>query len=110
MIENNSSSITAMTTMIELSNEDTLLCPNCKGDYLHQLSAQVYFVDAEDSDKGNAFEISKDCVSSVPMRNNPSSRRDGIRIAFNCENRDAFPSLIIVQHKGQTIVSWESNG
>jgi hypothetical protein len=96
--------------MIELNSEGTLLCPNCEGEYLHQLSAQVYFVDAEDSDKGNAFEISKSCVRSVSMRHNPSARRDGIRIIFHCECCSASPSLTVVQHKGQTIMSWESNG
>jgi len=96
--------------MIELQDESTLLCPNCKGNYLHQLSAEVYFVEAEDSDKGNAFEISKRHVRSVPMMNNPSSRRDGIRVVFRCEFCEASPSLTIVQHKGQTFMSWESNG
>lgn len=96
--------------MIELDSNGTLLCPSCKGDYLHQFSAEVYFVDSEDSERGNAFEISKSCVRSVPMNNNPSARRDGIRIIFHCETCSASPSLTIVQHKGQTITSWESAG
>jgi len=98
-------------TMIQLDDDErTLLCPNCGGNYLHQLSAEVYFVDREDSDTGNAFEISKSYVRSVPMINNPSSRRDGIRIVFECEFCDAAPSLTIVQHKGQTFASWELEG
>lgn len=96
--------------MIELENGNTLVCPNCQGDYLHQFSAEVYFVDAEDSETGNAFQISQSQLHSVPMSNNPSSRRDGIRILFHCESCSASPSLTIVQHKGQTIMSWESNG
>jgi hypothetical protein len=37
---------------------------------------------------------------------NPSERRQGLAIAFSCEDCDAKLELTIAQHKGNTIVEW----
>ena len=44
---------------------------------------------------------------TTSQHGNPSMRRDGIRIAFVCENCTTLPELIIVQHKDATQLQWE---
>lgn len=44
---------------------------------------------------------------TTSQHGNPSLRRDGIRIAFACENCTTLPDLTIVQHKGATQLQWE---
>lgn len=83
-----------------------LLCPVCSENTgLHQQSAEVFFRE-DGADTGVSLKISEKGFQPTPMGENPSPRRDGIRINFCCEC-GARSSLAIVQHKGQTIVAWE---
>lgn len=85
----------------------TLQCPNCGGHYLHQVCAEV-FDRREDATVGHHVTVSSHGVLTDHSQvNNPSARRDGIRIGFDCETCVAKPVLTIVQHKGNTIVAWE---
>jgi hypothetical protein len=38
---------------------------------------------------------------------NPSARRHGIRIEFECEDCGHASQLTLAQHKGETLVAWE---
>ncbi len=86
----------------------TLFCPSCGGNYLHHNHIDTYFRHKEDSAVGLAV-TSESQFTTVEngQIGNPSPRRDGIRIKFWCENCDATPSMVIVQHKGSTYVGFE---
>jgi hypothetical protein len=91
-----------------LSAFDVLLCPSCGENNLHQTSASVYFRDKEDSNEGNFVHLNNKYIEKIDNRLNPSDRRDGILIAFECEHCEADPHLTIVQHKGATYIEWLS--
>ena len=88
----------------------TLICPICKGDYLHHRDVTV-FNRHEDSSLVYETEIgertSVKCVKSDTSRN-PSSRRDGIAISFICEECPSKLEMTIAQHKGQTHIEWKN--
>ncbi len=98
--------------------DDFLVCPNCDGMNLHQISTEVYFrgEDAVRGIKTTAFrfvsegrvESGVEASTGASQENNPSPRRDGIAIRFECEGCDAEPVLLIKQHKGLTELRWES--
>jgi hypothetical protein len=81
-------------------------CPACGHDYTHQTRIEVHCRQDDASDApgqrvivdGVKVHIDRD------MTNNPSYRRDGIRIYFWCElcGSDRPFSVTIVQHKGRT--------
>lgn len=99
---------------------DTLQCPRCGGNYLHQDNITV-FHRSEDDDlttviAQNGEEVQ---VTKFPSADtcNPSSRRHGLLLEFNCEQchydyGDASPEetkpfrLAISQHKGFTFMEW----
>lgn len=85
-----------------------LNCPNCTSNNLHQVSASVFFRDAEDSDTGKFFRIDSTKAEKTFGDKNPSSRRDGLLIEFECEQCDADPILAVYQHKGFTFIGWHS--
>jgi hypothetical protein len=93
--------------MKELQTRDTWLhCPNCKGDYLHQVEVIAYWC-AEDEKTGLKAVSSMDrCFVETSMKGNPSARRQGLTIRFECEACSAEPLLAITQHKGQTEIGW----
>jgi hypothetical protein len=99
-----------------------LLCPGCGGSNLHHADVLV-FDRAEDADEVKRITVehgadeagypalgsAKVSMSLVPNDSNsgnPSSRRNGITIAFMCENCSAASVLEIAQHKGATLVGW----
>jgi hypothetical protein len=85
-----------------------LVCPNCGDEYLHHHSIKVYCRDKEGVEAGLMTEIS--CGATTITRNmdgNPSKRRDGIVITFECETCDHKSNMLIVQHEGQTFFSME---
>ena len=98
-----------------------ICCPACGFDYLHHYKVETYFRDTEDSNNGLMVtaksaskryeEVSKPAEGSVnaraPMINNPSDRRDGIRIWLWCEGCEVRSALILIQHKGQTFMLWD---
>jgi hypothetical protein len=105
----------------EFTNESTddlvLKCPLCGMEFLHQTAVEV-FQRGEDEVLGTHVVVSQHeaVVIDRKMVNNPSSRRQGLRIRFECEScHMADPTdhdlnaifLCIVQHKGWTQVFWE---
>ncbi len=93
--------------------DETLRCPRCGMNYLHQGEVEV-FVRHEEDGLSTAVLIDKHGAPKVgqPERN-PSGRRDGLRISFTCEcchdeNSSLKPwSLAIYQHKGVTMLVWD---
>jgi rubredoxin len=96
--------------------ENNLQCPSCGFNCLHH--REVLISDrTEDSEdvktvwvggigdwNSDSLQI-KYCDTSI-SKYNPSPRRGGIVIEFNCEGCSAQPILGIYQHKGSTLVEW----
>lgn len=89
---------------------NTLCCPHCGGNYLHQHTTLVYDR-REDDPRVRRTIVASGAVSSTDIDNresgNPSDRRQGLSIFFECEfcRRDDL-KLHIYQHKGNTFVEW----
>jgi len=92
-----------------------LYCPVCQGPNIHQGRVAV-FQRGEDGVKTFQTIVSGEkadvAVVDSSQCANPSSRRQGLRIEFDCENchsrePNTFIALTISQHKGFTELSWE---
>lgn len=90
---------------------DTLIlnCPRCgdDADYLHHGNPLVY-------ERPHDFHGPSVCRSvtgevAIAAEGNPSGRRGGIRIPFECEACGEGLSLCLAQHKGQTFIWWETD-
>lgn len=96
---------------IELDSS-ALVCPSCKHSSLHQKKVFVFWRDQEDSINGkfvsSSLEKSVTDTYCAGIHRNPSPRRDGMTIDFDCEICDAEPRLKIYQHKGSTYIEWHS--
>ena len=96
--------------------DNWLRCPSCGYENLHH--REVCISDrGEDSETGKSVWIGGigDCNSNSLeikyaetslMKYNPSPRRGGIVIEFDCECCNALPVLGIYQHKGSTCIEW----
>jgi len=83
-----------------------LECPRCGGNYMHQGEVDIYFR-AEDAATGNHVCINPDSTTiDTNVIGNPSTRRHGMTIDFECENCPEKLCLAVVQHKGQTFIYW----
>jgi hypothetical protein len=88
-----------------------MLCPVCKDPHTCHERVEV-FNRQEDADTGTHVTIVGSSVKvDKDVRDNPSRRRDGVRIYFTCEhchheiNIDSPPmfQLLLIQHKGNTL-------
>ncbi len=87
--------------------DDILRCPTCGNNYLHHTKVDVFERDMEDCQTGiHANIIGANILIDRYMIDNPSSRRDGIRVLFKCENCEREPMLLISQHKGNTYITF----
>lgn len=83
-------------------------CPACKEGWLHQKEVVVYFR-GEDEAHGISVTVSDGGVSASSngsQENNPSFRRDGLGVEFECETCHEKPVFQMVQHKGNTYLGW----
>jgi hypothetical protein len=105
----------AMKSQVRVDNYGTnlsnLLCPQCNEGYLHQGMVEVYNRQ-EDAEQVRATIVDGSDVLSHTLpnekSNNPSSRRTGVIIHFECEHCDDTDlKLRIAQHKGITLMDWE---
>lgn len=89
----------------------TIKCPRCGNDYTHHGDVTVYSREKEDAKMGFITHVTNGQTSTVytEMTLNPSGRRNGIRIDFECEachmsddNPPPVFSWLIIQHKGNT--------
>ena len=86
---------------------DVILCPYCGDGYLHHKRVVIYHRYGEDSKDGLAVTVtSEGLATNGDISENPSSRRDGLVIHFECENCDNTPILAVSQHKGTTSLHW----
>lgn len=97
-----------MEVMIDTNG--VLSCPSCGCEYLHQGRIAVYH-NADDGRSEAKLTVCEDKTTHNRagfIGKNPSPRRDGMLIEFDCEQCDGEPTLAIYQHKGNTIVEWYS--
>ena len=92
-----------------------LLCPHCGFNYLHHEDGPVdVWQRHEDDEKSEGVRVlpagyKKKTLPANPAEN-PSARRDGIRIHLKCEGCGDTCALTIVQHKGTTFLQMEPKG
>jgi hypothetical protein len=98
---------------VKLVEQYTLACPSCGGDnnWLHHERVTVFCRGHEDNDSAHVTSVDMTEATSMSRTSdntdNPSGRRDGLRIEFSCETCDIRPKLVIFQHKGNTYIFWE---
>lgn len=83
-----------------------LLCPNCKQWNLHQARVDVFNRREDQKEGTHVWVDDEDIGRNRNIDANPSLRRQGIAIAFTCEQCMARPVLGIAQHKGTTYIAW----
>ena len=101
------------TIMPVVIGDETLVCPQCGSNCLHQGAIEVFHRRREDADNvvlAIAEGMASD-VSDIPDAGarNPSARRQGLLIHFDCEGCDLLQLgivLTISQHKGETFIQW----
>lgn len=98
----------------DTTGKPSLECPDCGEPWLHQSGVEVYVRHSEDDERGHGVSVDYSgdvTVSEDASSGNPSGRRDGIKIQFECEQCDGAgePSneLVVAQHKGNEFVYWQ---
>lgn len=96
-------------TMASGADRSVLHCPNCDGEHLSH--GQVRIFDRREDDVQvllTKVNGNRSVVETLPndTSDNPSARRDGLVIDFNCETCGGTAALLIAQHKGQTEIGW----
>lgn len=86
-----------------------LRCPRCNCLSLHHGRVTVF--DRGEDDELTTVTTVAAGMSASHLRpstgaGNPSGRRDGIAIAFDCEECGAGIELTLAQHKGVTALAW----
>jgi transcription elongation factor Elf1 len=94
-------------------SDTAINCPHCGEMNLHQIKTEVFDRDTEDAPIGRHVFLDKRIHIDQNMANNPSGRRDGLRIYFFCEHcsegdfEQVACVLNIYQHKGSTFMEWD---
>lgn len=104
-----------MTTPISIDDNGWLVCPVCGGNYLHQDSVAVYHLSSPPGlrmERQVLVDATTNTVDDalIPAGTgmNPSyTGREGMRVAFYCENGCDVPDLTISQGKGNTMIEWD---
>jgi hypothetical protein len=86
-----------------------LTCPHCRGPYLHHGAVRCY--DREEDAEVTTVSTVADGQCSVKLLpsnavRNPSGRRHGLAIAFECEGCASYLELTLAQHKGISMLEW----
>lgn len=83
-----------------------LECPSCGSRYLSHKKIKI-FERKEDEELGLHIEVEGMSVSAdQDLFGNPSSRRNGLMIQFQCEECGGDPVMLISQHKGNTVINF----
>jgi len=96
-----------MLTQTIRTNDLPLQCPCCGEYYLHHDKVEVFSRKSEDQEGiRSVTQESGRTFVDTDMRDNPSRRRDGLKIHFWCESCDKKSFLTFRQHKGSTYLEW----
>ena len=85
-----------------------LMCRHCGGDYLHQGAVGVWNREEDQNVPGFMVDITGG-IRIAEAERNPSPRRSGVSIMFDCEQCGIVGKLFIIQHKGQTFIGWSED-
>jgi hypothetical protein len=88
-------------------------CPWCKSTYVHIRSVEVFNRSKEDSETGLRVEVKGMFMRSHPsMAGNPSPRRDGLKIRYECETCGEYNPFwdYIYNHKGEVFIEQMAQG
>ena len=97
-----------ITITAENGVTDRLCCPQCNSIYIHQGRVEIFFR-REDAKTGRYISADFDDIQlNSNLLNNPSPRRQGMLIHFNCEECGKNHKLAMYQHKGETYMDWLS--
>jgi hypothetical protein len=105
--------LSSESTEVKLSEDygigPALLCPRCGSEYLHHGRVTVF--DRGEDDEATVVTTVKGGLTATHLLpscrcGNPSGRRDGVAIAFYCEQCGDAIELTIAQHKGCTYLAW----
>lgn len=81
-------------------------CPHCNSNYINSVGTDV-FLRSEDSENGIHVSCGEsEVLTTANMVGNPSPRRHGMLISFECEDCTKKSTLAIYQHKGSTYIGW----
>ena len=109
-----------MSASVAMADDFVLKCPGCNDDWLHHESVVVQNRASEDKD-GKFITVDGLEISSRSAVNKEfPGRRDSVEIEFWCEQCHGYDEtddistlnlpgrfvLTIMQHKGQTMLSW----
>lgn len=87
-------------------------CPVCGYNYMHHKAVEVFTRGGEDNEEVQLTTVRETgfAVETIPSfeSDNPSSRRSGLVIHFECESGHKS-ALAIAQHKGETFMRWRTN-
>jgi hypothetical protein len=101
------------TGTVHYDETASLVCPSCDSEYLHQYKVTV-FNRSEDADLTSVTTVVGGLAAThlQPSEGcrNPSSRRQGVAIEFNCEGCRNRIELTLAQHKGATHIGWRVIG
>ena len=86
---------------------EAMLCVGCGEDCLHQ-TGMIWFQRSEDAKKGTAYFVQHGQSGKYEFEDyrsaNPSTRRHGSIVIFECELCHTITGLSFAQHKGHTHV------
>lgn len=95
-----------------LTKDGALRCPYCGCHNLHQVAVDV-FERKEDQAEGLHVLVYGSGLQNVRMdrnlKDNPSPRRNGLSIVFQCETCPFSSRFNIYQHKGETLLKWNTS-
>jgi hypothetical protein len=100
-------------THAEIAVNGSLCCPDCGNLYLHHSYIVAFHRDGgEDAPRTVETRVDgrrANCrIMPSAASDNPSPRRDGIVIGFQCEDCVTRLELTLAQHKGQTSITWRT--
>lgn len=87
---------------------ENLRCPRCDGTNLHHGVVTV-FSRNEDAEVVLVTRVDRDVIRGLQPSEgsrNPSPRRDGVVVAFECEQCGPGLEWTLAQHKGESVVTW----
>lgn len=102
-----------ITTVATLGTEDVLAdaltCPGCRENYLRHREVNVYSRPKE-SEPGFSTLVRENGQTTTIQAESAAflGRRHDLRIQFTCEGCHKTSWLCIVQHKGQTFLTWRN--
>ena len=88
--------------------DEVLRCSECYCDWTQPYQVEVFSRAGEDNDKGLHVTIAGQVITQADDvsrdAGNPSKRGSAIRLLFRCEQCSALTAIVMVQHKGQTLM------